>query len=91
MTNFKNTAEIGDTIRGYDFPPMDHIGGAFYIVGNVTAKGTLDDGRQGYTVLLGGSAADNAWVAPNKNTPRSVFVPFEVERDWEGRIEKISK
>ena len=79
MLKFENIAEVGDTIKAYDFEPMEGRPD-YFLVGTVTAKG-----NGAYTITVTESP---------EHTVREgieMFVPFEVMFDeWDGRVSKVA-
>jgi len=89
MKTFENTANIGDTIKAFDFKPMnDPAYPDRFLVGKVVAKGRceLDDGAQfdAYTVEVTESPEYPERVG------HTMFVPFEMFMDFDNRVTKIA-
>ena len=89
-TNYENVAEIGQTIKGYDFEPS-RVRENIYMQGKVIDKGWVthpETGHQlfkGYTieVEIDGGSDDNARVG------EIGYIPFATTFDYEGRVELI--
>ena len=81
---FENTAEVGDTIKAFDFEPIPGRGQSF-IMGVVTAKGMTEYGVKGYTIDVG---VDSVY----QEDPRTVaVVPFQVMfLEFDNRVTKIN-
>ena len=83
MMNYENVAEVGDTIKAYDFKPMDDRPDRF-LVGTVTAKGKTPLGFAGYTVTVTESSIPN-------RVGEEMLVPFGMLFDeWDGRVSKVA-
>jgi hypothetical protein len=81
---FEGIAQVGDTIRAYDFEPMagrpDH-----YIEGVVCELTTVKPhGYKAYDIRL---TYDSMGVRP---IGTAVYVPMETGMDYDNRVEKIS-
>ena len=95
MLKFENTANVGDTIRAYDFQPMPDRPDT-YLIGEVIEKGQIwakpdpDYPREiymcdGYTVRVT-DASDEDW----HRIGSIVYVPFEMSlTDFDNRVEVI--
>ena len=99
---YEGLANIGDTIRGYDFTP-DPKRESSYIEGVVTAMGKTEMGFDAYTIkltkrVLGGKDKTNSRGGLREG--RTFYVPFESSDDkyeleeyhamgLKGRVEKI--
>jgi len=84
MMKFENVAEVGDTVKAYDFKPMDGRPD-YFLVGTVTAKGKTPLGFAGYTVTVTESPEHEARVG------LEMFVPFGMVFDeWDGRVSKVA-
>jgi hypothetical protein len=84
MMKFENVAEVGDTIKAYDFKPMDDRPD-YFLVGKVTAKGKTRLGFDGYTVTVTESPEHDVRVG------LEMFVPFGIVfDDWDGRVSKVA-
>ena len=84
--NYENVAEVGDTIKAYDFQPMDGRPDRF-LVGTVTAKGKTPNGFVGYTVTVTESPEHDARVGLEMYVP---FVVGSLQREWDGRVSKVA-
>jgi len=83
MLKFENVAEVGDSVKAYDFQPMEGRPDRF-LVGKVTAKGKTPLGFAGYTVTVTESSIPN-------RVGEEMFVPFGMVFDeWEGRVSKVA-
>lgn len=83
MLKFENVAEVGDSVKAYDFQPRDGYPDRF-LVGKVTAKGKTPLGFAGYTVTVTES------TIPNR-VGEEMFVPFGMVFDeWDGRVSKVA-
>lgn len=99
MLKFENTANVGDTIRAYDFEPMpdrpDH-----YLVGEVIEKGPIYAKPHytaprkvyvcdGYTVFVKDSVTGSV-EHDMQRVGRIMYVPFEMSMtDFDNRVEVI--
>lgn len=88
MKTFENTANIGDTIKAFDFKPMNHPDYPDrFLVGKVVAKGRceLDDGAKfdAYTVEVTESPEYPERVG------HTMYVPFEMFMDFDNRVTKL--
>lgn len=86
MLKFENTAEIGDTIRAFDFKPRVGVREC-YVEGVVIDKGMTRFGYAAYTII----ATEDVWqgepVGGRKGA--EVLVPFEISMtEWDGRVLK---
>lgn len=87
--NFENTANIGDTIKAFDFQPMPSRDDV-YVEGTVIAKGKIyaSDGTLamiGFTIEATGS---DEWS--DRKIGEKVFVPFQMFMDFDNRVTKIN-
>ena len=83
MLKFENVAKVGDSIKAYDFRPMEGRPDRF-LVGKVTAKGKTPLGFAGYTVTVTES------TIPNR-VGEEMFVPFGMVFDeWDDRVSKVA-
>ena len=98
MMKFENTANIGDTIRAYDFQPMSDRPDS-YLVGEVVAKGPIfgklpHSDREvymcdGYTVLVTESVTSSEMYDAER-VGAEMYVPFEMSMsDFDNRVEVI--
>ena len=87
MLKYENTAEVGDTIKAYDFKPMSDRPDR-YVAGKVIGKG---DGCAvpGFTIIVDDDSGDMT-PGPDNRVGCEVFVPFETAfAEFEGRVAKI--
>ena len=83
MLKFELLANVGDTIKAYDFEPMDDRPDRF-LVGTVTSKGKTPLGFDGYTVTVTESSIPN-------RVGEEMLVPFGMMFDeWDGRVSKVA-
>ena len=83
MLKFENVAEVGDSIKAYDFQPIDGRPDRF-LVGTVTSKGKTPLGFAGYTVTVTESSIPN-------RVGEEMLVPFGMVFDeWDGRVSKVA-
>lgn len=83
MLKFENVAKVGDSIKAYDFRPMEGRPDRF-LVGKVTAKGKTPLGFAGYTVTVTES------TIPNR-VGEEMYVPFGMVFDeWDDRVSKVA-
>ena len=97
MMKFENTANVGDTIRAYDFQPMTDRPDS-YLVGEVIAKGPIfakpKNDREvylcdGYTVRVTESVTGSEMYDAER-VGAEMYVPFEMMmRDFDNRVEVI--
>lgn len=82
--DYTNTAEIGDTIRAYDFEPIPGRA-PLYVEGEVINKGMIKEaGFKGYEITVTKDADPD-----DGRVDEVVYVPFKYIFDFEGRVEKI--
>lgn len=84
MLKYENVANIGDTIKAFDFEPMPGREDA-YLIGKVIAKGTTEYGYDAYTVEVVKSPGYE------KRVGITMYVPFESFMDYEGRVTLFKK
>jgi hypothetical protein len=93
MLKYANVAEIGDTIKAFDFEPMEGREDA-YLIGKVIDKGEfyqeIEEGRKiylcdGYTVEVTRSPGFESRVGA------IMCVPFESTFDYDGRVTLFKK
>ena len=90
MLKFEGLANIGDTIRSYDFYGMDT-----HIEGTVIDKGWIKhpvhgyDMYKGYTVRCTKDTQDAGYYSNRLHD--LVYVPFESSMDYDGRVELVKK
>jgi len=84
MQKFEATAEVGDTVKCYDFEPFPGREER-YVVGRVVEKGLITDyGIQGYRVAV---LKDTVWPAGERT---EIVAPFETMfLEFDGRITKV--
>lgn len=87
----ENKANIGDTIRAYDFMPREGVGNCF-IEGVVLEKGNCDNKYyQCYKISLTRKISNDKDITP-KVGDKIWYVPFEVDYDeHENRVTKIKE
>jgi hypothetical protein len=91
MTNFKNTAEIGDTIRSFDFKPMPGRNDS-YVEGVVVDKGITKNGFVGFTVKVTKRVFGDVIDEYSGGFCWEIMAPFEMSfLDWDARITKIQE
>jgi len=84
MMKFENVAEVGDTVKAYDFKPMNGRPD-YFLVGTVTNKGKTPLGFAGYTVTVTESPENEERVG------LEMYVPFGMVFDeWDGRVSKVA-
>lgn len=91
MLKFENVAEIGDTIKAFDFEPMPSREDS-YLIGEVVAKGMIYRSFDGveypdfkaYTVRVTGGD-------DNSRNGKLLYVPFESSMDYDGRVTLVEK
>ena|ERR1039457_2333412 len=88
---FEDVAKVGDTIRAYDFEPMEgrtdyFVEGVVLEVHNRVSNTFRWGGSYEYTIACSrDSGAQGKW----SRVGDKVFVPMETTFDWDGRITKI--
>ena len=90
MLKYENTAEIGDTIKAYDFKPMNDRPDR-YVAGKVIGKGTTAPPNmyRAFTIIVDDDSGDMT-PGPDNRVGCEVFVPFETAfAEFEGRVAKI--
>ena len=84
MLKFEALAEIGDTIKAFDFEPMTDRPDRF-VVGTVVAKGMTDYGYAAYTIDV---TEDSVYTDPRART--EVIVPFQVSfMEYDERVQLV--
>lgn len=90
MFKFENTANIGETIKAFDFQPMADRPDMF-LVGRVIDKGMIKhpahgfDMYMGYTVEIVAQGEDN-----NYDIGETAYVPFEVDFcEYDNRVTRV--
>tara|TARA_R110000744_G_scaffold169903_1_gene287959 strand:- start:228 stop:485 length:258 start_codon:yes stop_codon:yes gene_type:complete len=84
--NNLNIANIGQTIRAYDFASTKEE----FIQGRVIAKGMVVHPRTGQNVFEGFTIEIQAEGNGDDRVGDTGYVPFTNTRDWEGRIELVA-
>jgi len=93
MLKYENVANLGDTIKAFDFEPMPGREDA-YLIGEVIEKGAfyqeIEEGRKiylcdGYTVKVTKSPGFESRVG------EIMCVPFESTFDYDGRVTLYKK
>ena len=88
MLKYENTAEVGDTIKAYDFKPMSDRPDR-YVAGKVIGKGTTAAPYRAFTIIVDDDSGDMT-PGPDNRVGCEVFVPFETAfAEFEGRVAKI--
>jgi len=100
MIKFENTANVGDTIRAYDFRPMTDRPDS-YLVGEVIEKGAIfvkpDPSAtrevymcDGYTIFVKESVTGSVEYDIER-VGRTMYVPFEMSgfSEFDNRVEVI--
>lgn len=101
MLKFENVAEVGQTIKAYDFQPMPDRPDS-YLVGEVLEKGAIYAKPHytaprkvymchGYTVFVRDSVTGSV-DHDIQRVGRIMYVPFEMSMsDFDNRVEVISE
>jgi len=87
MQRFEAVADVGDTVKCYDFEPM--VGRTErYVVGRVVEKGFLKDcGFKGYRVIV---LKDTMWTG--EDAREEIAAPFQkMFLEFDGRITKVEE
>lgn len=82
MLKYENVANIGDTIKAFDFEPIPGRPDSF-LIGKVIDKGMVNDSYLAYTVEVIDGDDDSRNGA-------TMYVPFESSMDYDGRVSRIS-
>ena len=87
----ENKANIGDTIRAYDFLPREGVNDC-YIQGKVIEKGTCDNKYyQCYKISLTKRISNGKDITPDTSN-KIWYVPFEIDFDeHDTRVTKIEE
>jgi hypothetical protein len=90
MLRYENAAQVGDTIRAYDFEPLEGRPEC-WIEGLVVEKGYLiPEGGvypfKAYTIHV----EHSSWPDDDRIGARA-YVPFELSMDWGGRVQLIRR
>jgi len=81
MLKFETTANIGDTIKAFDFEPRKDAPGS-YLVGEVVDR-----------VINGGAKMYEVMVTESTNEMRIgtlMYVPYETFMDFDNRVTKVA-
>lgn len=94
MLKFAKIAQVGQTIRAYDFKPM--VGRAdCYVEGKVIAVGNVGVGYSAYEIICGRDVYDGVRQQEGEKGSRVgqiVYVPFEVSfMEYDARIINLSE
>lgn len=90
MLKFQNTANIGDSIRAYDFAPRLGVGDCF-LEGTVI-DATRDKGFDAYKVLVTADCWDGSEIDSGSRVGSIAYVPFQVSfMEFDGRVLNLSK
>lgn len=86
MLKYKNLAEVGMVIRGYDFLGNKEA----YVEGKVIAKGEVYDAKgryhfDGYTIMVEKDGIQEQFGREGEEA----YIPFETGMDYDGRVELI--
>lgn len=83
--------EEKDIIRAYDFKPM-HGREDSYIEGEVIARNAIDEmGFNCYKVLCTKEVFSGETLQPADRRSETIFVPWKIASDWQGRIINLSR
>jgi hypothetical protein len=88
MLKFEKVAEVGSTIRAYDFKPMLGREDCF-VEGKVLAKGDVGCGYKAFKIVVTKDVFGGEVLKKGKESRlgREVFVPFEVSfMEYDARI-----
>jgi len=88
MMKFEKVAEVGSTIRAYDFKPMLGREDCF-VEGRVIAKGDVGCGYKAFKIVVTKDVFGGEVLKKGKESRlgREVFVPFEVSfMEYDARI-----
>lgn len=83
---YKDLANVGDTIRAYDFRGTKLA----YIEGVVTKKGTITHPTRGYDIFDGYTINVTKDAAEFGRENDEGYVPFKTSMDYPGRVELIA-
>ena len=100
MLKFENVAEVGQTIKAFDFQPMPDRPDS-YLIGEVVKKGPIYSKMphhdrevylcDGYTVRVTESVTSSE-MYDSERVGAEMWVPFEMAiTDFDGRVEVISE
>jgi hypothetical protein len=93
MLKFTKIAEIGDTIRAYDFKPMMGREDC-YVEGKVITKGALDCGYDAYCIKVTKDffGEDVPRDAKGSRVDKLVYVPMQVSfMEYDARIINLTR
>jgi hypothetical protein len=90
---FENTATIGDTIRAYDFKPMDGRGDCYLegVVNKIVSVGSAMGGYRAFRVLVDRDVWNGEVETDSTRIGTFVFVPMETSRDFDGRVVNLTE
>lgn len=96
MLKFEKLAEVGSTIRAYDFKPMLGREDCF-VEGKVLAKGDVGTGYKAYKIRVtkdvfdGKQFTEMGYKHLGNRVGQEVFVPFQVDfMEYDARIIDLS-
>lgn len=94
MLKFAKIAQVGQTIRAYDFKPMAGREDC-YVEGKVIAVGNVGVGYSAYEIICGRDVYDGVRQQEGEKGSRVgqiVYVPFEVSfMEYDARIINLSE
>ena len=79
MLKFESLANVGDTIRSYDFQGNREA----FIQGKVIEKGWMPNGALGYTIQIDVDGADFGRAGDTG------YVAYETSLEYDGRVELV--
>lgn len=87
MLKYENVANIGDTVKAFDFEPMPDREDAF-LIGKVIDKGEFYQDFEGHKVYLCDGYTVEVVESPGfeARVGAIMCVPFESTFDYEGRV-----
>ena len=87
MLKHEALADIGDTIRSYDFRGMDeHIQGTVVAKGWITHPTTGQELYKGYTISI-----EKDTLGTGSRVGDTGYVPYESTLDYDGRVELVKE
>ena len=100
MLKFENVAEVGQTIKAFDFQPIPDRPDS-YLIGEVVKKGAIYSKMphhdrevylcDGYTVLVTESVSGSK-MYDSERVGAEMYVPFEMAMtDFDNRVEVVSE
>jgi hypothetical protein len=93
MLKFESLAEVGSTIRAYDFKPMLGREDSF-VEGRVTEKGLTAGGFKGFTIICTKDVFGGEVMKEGKDGSRvgqNVYIPFETSfMEYDARVIDLS-